>query len=79
MHTLQIVDLINTNSELHEIQDELAKLHEQRNDAEKRLAELAEERRMKEESIRKIENDIEEQKARNNVKFHSMVLETILC
>uniref|UniRef100_A0AAF5PVW8 Intraflagellar transport protein 74-like protein n=2 Tax=Wuchereria bancrofti TaxID=6293 RepID=A0AAF5PVW8_WUCBA len=68
----KIVDLINTNSELHEIENELAKLHKQRNDAEKNLAELVENRRMKEDEIRMIENEIEEQKAQNNAKFHSM-------
>ncbi|VDK78384.1 unnamed protein product [Onchocerca ochengi] len=68
----KIVDLINTNSGLHEIEDELAKLHEKRSDAEKNLAELVEDRRMKEEDIRKVENEIEEQKARNNAIFHSM-------
>ncbi|VBB33161.1 unnamed protein product [Acanthocheilonema viteae] len=67
----KIVDLINTNSELHEVEDELAKLHEERNDAERSLAELVEDRRMKEEDIRKVENEIEEQKARNNAKFYS--------
>ncbi|VDM21471.1 unnamed protein product [Wuchereria bancrofti] len=64
--------MINTNSELHEIENELAKLHKQRNDAEKNLAELVENRRMKEDEIRMIENEIEEQKAQNNAKFHSM-------
>ncbi|KAM3715897.1 Intraflagellar transport protein [Dirofilaria immitis] len=68
----KIVDLINTNSELYEIEDELSKLYEQRNDAEKSLAELVKDRHMKEENIRKIENEIEEQKARNNAIFHSM-------
>lgn len=67
------MDLINTNSELHEIENELAKLHEQCSDAEKSLVELAENRHMQEEDIRKIESEIEEQKARNNAKFHSMV------
>uniref|UniRef100_A0A0R3S517 Intraflagellar transport protein 74 homolog n=1 Tax=Elaeophora elaphi TaxID=1147741 RepID=A0A0R3S517_9BILA len=68
----KIVDLINTNSEMYEIEDELVKLHEQRSDAEMKLAELVEDRCMKEEKIRNVENEIEEQKARNNAKFHSM-------
>ncbi|EFO20568.2 hypothetical protein LOAG_07923 [Loa loa] len=68
----KIMDLINTNSELDEIENELAKLHEQRCDAEKSLTELVEERRAKEDEIRKIENEIEEQKTRNNAKFHSV-------
>lgn len=72
MH-LQIADLINANSELQEIEDELAKLHEQRSGAEKSLAELVEERQVKEEEIRKVESEIEQTKARNNAKFHSMV------
>ncbi|VIO93015.1 Uncharacterized protein BM_BM8451 [Brugia malayi] len=68
----KIMDLTNTNSELHEIENELSKLHKQRNDAEKNLADLVENRRMKEDEIRLIENKIEEQKAQNNAKFHSM-------
>uniref|UniRef100_A0A0N4TW66 Intraflagellar transport protein 74 homolog n=1 Tax=Brugia pahangi TaxID=6280 RepID=A0A0N4TW66_BRUPA len=68
----KIMDLINTNSELHEIENELSKLHKQRNNAEKNLADLVENRRMKEDEIRLIENKIEEQKAQNNAKFHSM-------
>ncbi|MCP9257471.1 hypothetical protein DINM_000825 [Dirofilaria immitis] len=74
----KIVDLINTNSELYEIEDELSKLYEQRNDAEKSLAELVKDRHMKEENIRKIENEIEEQKARNNAIFHSMMKQQVL-
>ncbi|CAG9538814.1 unnamed protein product [Cercopithifilaria johnstoni] len=68
----KVVDLINTNSELHEVEDELAELYEHRSDAERSLAELVEDRHMKDEDICKVENEIEEQKARNNAKFHSM-------
>ncbi|VDK72624.1 unnamed protein product [Litomosoides sigmodontis] len=68
----KIADLINTNSELQEIENELAKLHKQRSGAEESLAELAEERQVREEQIRKVEDEIEEEKARNNAKFHSM-------
>lgn len=67
------MDLINTNSELHEIENELAKLHEKRIDAGKSLAELIEKRIMKENNVHKIENEIAKQKAQNDETFHSMV------
>uniref|UniRef100_A0A915PS44 Uncharacterized protein n=1 Tax=Setaria digitata TaxID=48799 RepID=A0A915PS44_9BILA len=68
----KIMDLMNTNSDLNEIDDELAKLRKERNHAEESLAELANDRQMKEEAIRNLENEIEQQKAENNAIFHSL-------
>lgn len=70
----QIVDLMNTNSELREIEDELSELREQNTAAEKGLNELFEDRRSKEEAIRELEKEIEEEKARNIAAVHSMVV-----
>lgn len=68
----KIVDLMNTNSELDEMNKELNELQEQNVIVEKSLNELFEDRRLKEEAIQNLEKEIEEQKTKNGAFIHSI-------
>ncbi|VDK50114.1 unnamed protein product [Gongylonema pulchrum] len=68
----KVVDMMNTNSELREIEDEVNELRQQNTAAEESYNELLEERHAKEEAIRELEKEIEEEKARNLAAVQSM-------
>ncbi|VDM99142.1 unnamed protein product [Thelazia callipaeda] len=71
----KIVDMMNTNSDLREINDELSKLQGEKVLAEESLNKIVEDRRIKEERIKEIEDEIEQQKVYNNNVLNSVMYE----